>query len=427
MIERIILIAIFLFPFQIVALRISSSRYDITCFILISLIYFNFLLRKIRIQQKYLIGVLIFFSFQVLVYTYLRIAPFERFLSGMIWFGSLLIIVAFSDYLQLLYRQKNIFKTIIITLSISIIYALLQHFQGDIQRPTAWFDEPSFAGLAFSALSAASFCTLLSNLKISRNQKILLLLIFITSTYSLYLTLSTHVLTFAITVFLFLVSKYFTQLSKLLSPQGILVTSITISALVIGLNFLATNEHFSSRIEDKDNISRLAWLNGMDQTFTSIKISPLGVGLGGTGFLDFSSENSLQLTLQGVAGLNHNDAYSLLFRMIIELGIPFVILCILLFSRKLFYFHKFINKKLVCDKQESEQILYTIFNLTFASTLIIGSLIKEPLYSSSILYTGVFIFSSIPLRDRETRNHSISKKFIPSFSMSTIDKSMDVK
>ena len=403
MIEKIILIAIFLFPFQNLSLELSNSKYDITCFILILFIYFGILTGKFRIPIKYIIGVLIFFIFQTSVYSYLQIAPFGRFFSGMVWFGNLLIIVILSNSLQLLCRQKNIFKVIIITLIISIMYALLQHFQYGIERPMAWFGEPSFAGLGFSALSAASLCTLLSDLKISKNQKILLQLIFITATYSLYLTLSTHVLTFMITVFLFLLSKYFTQLSKLFSPKGFLIVSMIISALLIALGLLANNKHYSSRAGDVDNLSRLSWLNGMDQAFASIQISPIGVGLGGTGYFEFYSQNSLGLALQGVADLNRQDAYSLLFRMIIELGIPFVIFCILLFCRKLFDFHKFINKKLMRNKQENEQTLYTIFNLTFASTLIIGCLIKEPVYSSSILYTGVFIFSSIPLAYTETK------------------------
>lgn len=399
MIEKIILIAIFIFPFQSLALRVAGSRYDLTVFMLSSLVYLGFLFGKFRIKKSYILGICIFFIHQIAVYLLIEIAPVPRFLSGMVWFGSLLVIVAFSTSIKFRYQQKNLFKIIIITLNISIVYALLQNFAFGVIRPQAWFSEPSYAGLAFSGLSAASLCSLLSDLKISRSQKVVLLSLFIIATYSLYLTLSIHIFTLLIVVTMFLISKNFGRISVLLR-KGLFVLAIIIPAIIGVVSYLLSNPHYAERLDfaTTNSLSTLSWLRGLDQTVASIVLSPIGVGLGGTGHFEYISENTVKLARLGVENLNYNDAYSLLFRMIIEMGLPFVVFCMFLFCRKLLLFHKFLNTKLIHQQSETQQTLYTIFNFVFSTTLIFGCLIKEPLYPNSILYTGVFIFSSTVIK-----------------------------
>jgi hypothetical protein len=398
MIEKIILIAIFLFPFQSLGLKVFGSRYDVTAFILTGLVYLGFLFGNLRTKNIYILPICIFFIYQIAVYFLIRIAPFPRFLSGMVWFGGLLVIVAFSSSIKFLYQQKNLFKIIIVTSNISIVYALLQNFAFGVVRPHAWFGEPSYAGLAFSGLSAASLCSLLSDLTISKIQKVALLLLFIIATYSLYLTLSTHSFTLIIVVIMFLVSKNFGRASVFLR-KGLFTLPIIIPFVIGVVEYLLSIPHYANRLDlGTTNLSTLSWLRGLDQAVASMVVSPFGVGLGGTGHFEYFSERTQQLALQKFANLNYNDAYSLLFRMIIEMGLPFVVFLMFLFCRKLLLFHKFLNTKLIHHNSETQQNLYTIFNFVFSTTLIIGCLIKEPLYPNSILYTGVFIFSSTVIK-----------------------------
>lgn len=240
MIEKIILIAIFLFPFQSLGLRLAGSKYDITSFILIIVVYLGFLFGKLRLKKSYIVGIFIFLIYQIAVFTLIKIPPFPRFLSGMVWFGGLLLIAAFSTSIRFRYQQKNLFKIIIVTLTVSEVYALLESFAFGVVRPKAWFGEPSYAGLAFSGLSAASICILLSDLKISISQKVVLLLSFMIATYSLYLTLSTHAFTLIIVVTMFLISKNFGRISVFLR-KGLFSLPIVISALIGVVTYLLSN------------------------------------------------------------------------------------------------------------------------------------------------------------------------------------------
>jgi hypothetical protein len=43
-----------------------------------------------------------------------------------------------------------------------------------------------------------------------------------------------------------------------------------------------------------------------------------------------------------------------------------------------------------------KEAYFLVFNFTFSVSLIIGCLIKEPLYPNSILYLGCFLFASVP-------------------------------
>lgn len=400
MIEKIILIGIFLFPFQSLALRVAGSRYDLTAFILSVLVYLAFLFGKLRIKRSHVLGICIFFIYQIALFLLIGISPFPRFLSGMVWFGSLLVIVAFSNSIKFLYQQKKLFNIIIVTLSISMVYILLESFAFGVIRPRAWFGEPSYAGLAFSGLSAASLCSLLSDLKVGVSQKVVLLLLFITATYCLLLTLSIHSFTLVIVVTMFLISKNFGRISVFLR-KGLFALPIITLAIVGVVNYLLSIAHYANRVNTQNNLSSLAWFRGLDQAVASAVASPVGVGLGGTGHFEYISEAALKLGQLGIGNLNYNDAYSLLFRMIIEMGLPFVVFCMFLFGRKLLLFHKVFNTRLIHDQCKTQHTLYKIFNFIFSTTLIIGCLIKEPLYPNSILYTGVLIFSSTVLNTQE--------------------------
>ena len=97
----------------------------------------------------------------------------------------------------------------------------------------------------------------------------------------------------------------------------------------------------------------------------------------------------------GVAPIN-NDAYSLLFRLIIEFGIfglLFILVPIIKIIVNLFH-------QLKKDKNISPAAMFNIF---FALTIIVGCLVKEPTYSRSLIFVAVFLFfGSIKRHDNQS-------------------------
>ena len=94
-------------------------------------------------------------------------------------------------------------------------------------------------------------------------------------------------------------------------------------------------------------------------------------------------------------GLNLNDAYSLSFRLIIEIGLLLFIMIFYFFTRKLYILKKYLSTTTL-TKQYNESIP-TTFIFLFSTSIIIGSLIKEPLYPASPLYLATMLFVSIKI------------------------------
>ena len=86
------------------------------------------------------------------------------------------------------------------------------------------------------------------------------------------------------------------------------------------------------------------------------------------------------------------DGYSAGFRIFIEMGLPFLLMF-------LYYYYKRIKifKGLISNNSKKNMMLSsipTIFNFTFSIALIIGILIKEANYSVSYIYLAVFLFTT---------------------------------
>ena len=121
----------------------------------------------------------------------------------------------------------------------------------------------------------------------------------------------------------------------------------------------------------------------------------IGTGLGSTGFIDFQSDNLIKLLYLTPSGLNLNDAYSLSFRLIIEIGLLLFLLIIYFFTKKLYILKKYLSIATLL-KQNNDSIP-TTFIFLFSTSIIIGSFIKEPLYPSSLLYLSTMLFVSIKI------------------------------
>ena len=194
------------------------------------------------------------------------------------------------------------------------------------------------------------------------------------------------------------------NLSSINNRQLFLFSILTVSLFyLVNLLFnfsINSSESLLTKIDVfnslNNNLSVLSWHTGFDQMIASINQSfIIGTGLGSTGFIDFQSNNLNKLLYLTPMGLNLNDAYSLSFRLIIEIGLLLFIMIFYFFTKKLYILKKYLSTNTL-TKQYNESIP-TTFIFLFSTSIIIGSLIKEPLYPASPLYLATMLFVSIKI------------------------------
>jgi len=394
MMGKIILFGVVLFPFQNLSLPLAQSRYDLTAFILLAVsIYFTF--KNGRVSERIIFYMLAFVLMQLLVFAFINIAPYYRLISGIVWIGGLFLMLLSAKKFN--YRKDAVYKIIMYVMLLSAFYIFFQSFFLGESRPMAWFSEPSYAGLALYSAAAGSLGTIII-VKMPTRTRFILCIAFLVLISAALLTVSMHFVTFLLAIIL----VYFLQRPK----KKFLQISIkrTIAILIIGSiiafisSYLISLAHYADRlnITDPTNISLLVWLDGFDQAKASISNSPiLGNGLGSTGYF---------------GNFANTDAYSLAFRLVIEIGLPLFVIFMIYFVRRLNIFRSHL---VTLMKVPASQSIPIVFNFIFATSVIIGALIKEPLYSHSSLYLGVFLFaSSVPL---SVMDHSkrVSSSFKP--------------
>jgi hypothetical protein len=386
----IIVLAIILFPLQKLAILLMGSRYDLTAFILLFLGIYSFIFYKNSIESK--IYALLFFSTQILTFTLINAAPYYRFISGMVWLGGLLLLLIGGKHIK--YNQDKITKSIIIVLFISGLYIIFQSFFLQIDRPQAWFYEPSFAGLCLYSAASGILLSLIF-VKFEKKPKYLLIIIFSILFCAAVLTFSMHFLTFVVSIALFFL-LLITILLSVDFTKVIIFLFFGLLIFIIGSNLFLTS-HFQSRtdISDPTNLSLLAWLQGLDQMKASVIQSPIvGFGLGSTGYVNFKSDYADILQSIGKGDLTLNDAFSLSFRLIIEIGLPFFIIFLVYLKKKMLDFKIYF---ILCKKHNDNLSFSVVFNFVFSITIILGCFLKEPLYPNSFLYLSIFLLASTPL------------------------------
>ena len=413
--KLLIYLSFLLFPFQNLALRISSSSYDWTVIILIVSIFLFFILDDIEnfnLRKKIAItSTLIFITYYLVIHITSYLAPMPRFLASMLWLAGLLNIIILSSDVKI--NQFLIFKILNILLFLICIHIWYEYFfvigpvnyNTDIKaRSMSFFAEPSYAGLILYAAAVGYFFTFIINLK-----KKVYLFLFLLNFSSAYITLSLHIVTFFITSFFFIILFLIAFKKKIFSKFDLklyfyffvglcLLGYFIIFQIILG----EYGDHFISRLkilnpEQITNVSLLSWLRGMDQAIASLHKSHylFGTGLGSTGEFEFHSEYGKRLKSYGLATLTLKDSYSLFFRLIIEIGLLAVVIFLIYFLIKIISFYNFINKKSLSKKD------YLIFNFLFGATILIGSMIKEPNFSRSSLYISLFLLSSINFESKK--------------------------
>lgn len=375
----------FLFPFQNFALSVAGSKYDLTAFVYLFLALWA-TVKSNFVNKRTILLFSIFLLIQIFVYLYFGYAPFHRLFSGLVWLGGLLLLL-WSGY-RIDYDRKIVMKIILGLLLLTALYIFVQGFFLGIDRPKAWFGEPSYAGLCLYSGSAGIFSILYSGIKFSkkqkRNIKILFLLFFLAGT----LTFSMHIVTFIITISFLIISKITLRTFPIILLFSLLLT--------LGASYLLTIPHYFSRINlanPESNISLLSWLEGFDQMKTAINRSPIfGFGLGSTGYFRFESLYTSELASQKIGSLNLKDAFSGFFRLVIEVGLISVLLFIWFLMKRFKIFKKiyFSSNNIV-----AKDIYYPQFFLfVFAFSLVIGFLLKEPSYARSYVYLAAFFIGT---------------------------------
>lgn len=365
--------ALFL-PFDNLALKIFSSSYDLSSFLILLAVFLNFIIFSKSVNYLF---IFLFILAQLIIFSF-NDAPLYRLISGTIWFGGILLIFTTTSGINI--NIPRVYKCLQISISFSALYCLFELFIFDSDfRPKGWFSEPSPAGLVFYSASLALFY---SAFIVKNSVSYIIYIQAITLLVIALFTKSMHLVTFILTFFLLFFSMPYPR-SK--AFKSLIFLGLLSSVIIV----LVSIPHYSDRLNFNapgDNLSILSWLRGYEQAFNSISsLSFFGNGLGSTGFIIFSSVYSDKLASMGFENLNLLDSYSMLFRLIIEVGLmPIAIFIYIIFS-KIKSFTNYIKLSINISRS-------VIFCFIFSLTLLVGILIKEPVYSRSFVYVGSLLF-----------------------------------
>lgn len=384
--DKLIRAAIVFYPLQVFALPVYGSVFDVSIFlILLAAILVS--INNWNVQHKTFLWMLFFTCSHVIIFGILQVAPLYRLINGLIWFGGLVLV--FLSRRLFRYNNYLVAKLVIVNLLISAVYCFATAgIEGLFSRPQAWFSEPSFAGLSFYSASAGLFGALIV-LKMNFRKSVAVFMLALVFFLAGLLTLSMHVVAFGISIFIVLTLR--------LSLKQLPVTILIVGVFAGLLSLMLQVDHFSTRVQvtgDVSNLSTLAWLYGFDQMLSAMTLSPLfGMGLGSTGYFPFESIYADIMAQSNVGILNVTDAYSAFFRIVIELGVPFMLLLMIYLCGRCADFKRFIEVS-----HRYQNAAPTVFLFIYSLTMTMGILIKEPTFSRSFVYVAwLILVSCLPL------------------------------
>ncbi len=380
-----------LLTLQIFAIPLASSRYDLTCFIIL---FATIFFQKEKKEFNFLIIVffLLFITLELFKYLFFQYSPTNRLISGIVWLGGLFLIFLKRDFIS--YNQATVHKSFIFGFVVTSLWFFKQfvfgmdtgEFSNLIFRPKGFFDEPSYAGLFLYSVAAGSFAILVL-LDNSKKEFLIYSIVFVMSFCLGFTTFSMHIVTFSVGL-LFTILVYLIISDNALFKLGI--GTLFIIMFTVGIYYILSLEHFVERLQlvGSMNLSVVSWMQGLHQAFTSFFSSPLfGFGLGATGGFEFVSDTHYKLELLNKVGQNRFDGYSMAYRLVIEIGFVFFLFIIYQIVKEAILFVKTLQLNVT-----NSSLKYYVFNFIFALSLIIGILIKEPTYARSYVYVSILIY-----------------------------------
>ena len=189
------------------------------------LLFLAFLLaiKNDRMNKKTVLFMFLFIYTQFFIFAINGTTPFYRTFSGMVWVGGLLLLILSRN--RIVYNPSLVYKTLLIVLFFVAVLILYQYFILGLPRPKATFVEPSKAALAlYSGAASITGIIYLYNLKIRDSFKMFIALsVFFVGGL---ITLSMHIVTFAIMVLIIIYLKppfTFSKINKRQFLQGVLI------------------------------------------------------------------------------------------------------------------------------------------------------------------------------------------------------------
>ena len=400
MIKFALYLSLILYPLQNLQINIKSTAFDISSILLsIVVITFFFFSKK---KNDIVIPIIVFFIIYQLLIFINSPAPTSRFLAALFWMTIILMMFYIGEDFKIDYLICE--KILITILFISCLICWYQYFiiitpekynLGIKFRVDAFFQEPSYAGLSFYAASLASMIKFFYDEK--KLKYFLLFLIFFSTAI---LTLSMHIVTFFLTMILIYTITAFKRDFDFVKKILLFLVSLLIFLCIIYLtvhiidkNFLENLlTHYFKRINIFDletkSLSLLSWLRGFEQMLYSLRETYIfGHGLGSTGEFYFPSIYGEKLTDFGVFELTLKDAFSLFFRLVIEVGFLLTLILLVL----IFTIMKNVLRETIKNKKNFNEC---IFIFVFAIVIFVGSLLKEPNYARSSLFVAMLFLSS---------------------------------
>lgn len=378
-------IIIFLFPLQIYGINVNTTIFDLSGITFIALVSVLIYKNLLRLNTLFIIFVSIFLLIEIILFI-INSVPIYRFASGVLWIGSFMIIFGTKYFNKI--NFKKLYTPLLLAINLSLLYIFFEIVVLGAERPSGTFSEPSTAGLVFLS-TAAGFIFLLPHIRSKINKLLLILYIFMLL-YTSSIVMTTHIVSLLISLIL----SYSVYIR--ISLKSFIIMIII---GLIGLIVIYNSEHMMSRIDiggDELNLSQLAWMAGFDQMFESMKSSPIfGQGLGGAGFFNFESQNTDLLASLGAQDLNSLDAYSGLFRLVIELGTFLSLFVVFALIKNIIEFRSYIINMAATSFIKNHEI---IFIFIFSQTLIIGILLKEAVWSRSVNVLAILLFFGINIK-----------------------------
>jgi hypothetical protein len=381
----LITLTLMIAPLQLYAVKVGGSLFDLAL-LPFSVLVFNNLLNSQRISKVILVLVLGYCAVFFIVVPFLDI-PTHRVLSATtfyIMYGYVLT----SMNIRVSVRTLRAWSLTLILACVAVaIMILYQYFLLGQSRPKGPFSEPSGAGLYLSALLFSSSALYLFPSHSARSTSFLIMkpifLLCMICPVVLAATVLTKSINFGVLFCALLILQF------LIPSQRVRKTTLfLVSLILITLVSPFLLNHFAERVLSFEqlNLSQLAWLQGLSQALHVLQSSPVwGFGPGATGYLAVESEYAQLLEELDFPGLNAKDAYSGFNRLIIELGL----LSILLLGSWMRKSFQRVNWTFRGGYNESD--IHMAFFYMFGLGLLLGILVKEPVWSRSFAVISILL------------------------------------
>lgn len=381
----LIYLLLFLFPLQVLAISVATTKLDLSNLVFLVLLgWVVAFAPNMRSSVRFRIVFTAFAMVQIAAFLTSDVVT-SRFISGFVWIGGLFLFWGYAPKIR--YNITIAYNLVLVAIGVTALSSIFEYFILDVERPAGLMSEPSPAGMVMLSCVAG----IAMSIKYIKNPAMVISQIGLAAallTISILLK-TTHFVTFGATIALVAVML-----------RALDARTVGLGAVLVGAAYLIVSgdSHYLERLDvsalQTTNVSLLAWLQGFDQMIASLSRFPLtGASLGGTGSFYFYSPSSDALAHFNLADLNRSDAFSGFFRLVIEIGPIFTAL--LLYS----LYAQFRSVSRAVGKGHldlSPQRVEVVFLLTFATGLILGTLLKEPTWSRSTVVVAIVLLATVP-------------------------------